>query len=263
MTGELSPQTIGSSLRGRFGLPLRFFDEIGSTNTEALRWASEGAPEGALVVTNHQTQGRGRWGRPWSSAPGKLLQFSFVLRPRMRPEELGLLTTALGVACAGAIRAMTDLEPTIKWPNDVRINERKLAGILVESELSGTTVDFVVAGVGVNVAWTADEVPAEIRDTATSLAIELGNKQVSRAELLAEIVSGFEVRYLSLPGGASALIEEASARSDVLGREVTVALSTEATISGRALRLSPAGELELETADGLRTLSVGEISRLR
>ncbi|MFP5351825.1 MAG: biotin--[acetyl-CoA-carboxylase] ligase, partial [Actinomycetota bacterium] len=109
--GDLSQATVEESLGGAFGSPLRFCEEIGSTNTEALAWAKQGAPEGALVVTNHQTQGRGRWGRSWSSAPGKLLQFSLVLRPAMEPGHLGLVTTALGVACAQAIEALCGLDP--------------------------------------------------------------------------------------------------------------------------------------------------------
>jgi BirA family biotin operon repressor/biotin-[acetyl-CoA-carboxylase] ligase len=264
VSDDLSQTTVEDSLKGAFGRPLRFFEEIGSTNTEALGWASDAAPEGALVVTNHQTQGRGRWGRSWSSAPGKLLQFSLVLRPRLAPDELGLITTALGVACAVAIRNLCALEPTIKWPNDVRVGGRKVAGILVESELSGGSVDVAVAGMGVNVGWVAEEVPEELQDTTTSLAIELGSgREIDRAQLLAGILTTFESRYLSLPASGESLVEEASERSDVLGRDVVVALSTDETISGRAVRLRPGGELELETEDGLRVLSVGEIARLR
>ena len=263
MGGDLSAAAIERTLRGDFGSPLRFFDEIGSTNTEALSWARQGAPEGAVVVTNHQTQGRGRWGRSWSSAPGKLLQFSLVLRPSLAPGQLGLVTTALGVACAEAIEQLTGLEVTIKWPNDVRIGSRKVAGILVESELSGTSVDIVVAGMGVNVAWNEDEVPSELRDSATSLHIESGGKPPDRADLLSGVLQAFELRYASLPERASSLIEAATARSDILGRDVTVALATHETVSGRAVGLSPQGELELDTGEGMKTLSVGEIARLR
>ncbi len=264
MSRAFSQTAIEQALGGTFGRPLRFFEELGSTNTEALAWAKQGAPEGALVVTDHQTRGRGRWGRSWSSAPGKLLQFSLVLRPKLRPERLGLVTTALGVACADAIQELCGVEATIKWPNDVRISGRKVAGILVETELSGTSVDVVIAGMGINVAWGPDEIPIELRDTTTSLAIEMGERgHPSRATLLAEVVKAFELRYRSLPADADNLVTAATARSDVLGRDVTVALATDETVSGTALRLSPAGELELQTEGGLRVLSVGEIARLR
>ena len=263
MTEDLTQGSIERSLRGGFGSPLRFFDQIGSTNTEALAWAKEGALEGSLVVTNHQTQGRGRWGRSWSSAPGKLLQFSLVLRPRMDPGQLGLVTTALGVACAEAIEGLTGVRPTIKWPNDVRIDGRKVAGILVETELSGSSVEVVVAGMGINVGWSTDEIPDELRETTTSLHIATGGEPVDRVRLLGAVLAAFEARYRQLPGGAEALVRNASDRSDVLGREVTVALATDEKVSGRALRLSALGELELETDDGTRVLSAGEIARLR
>lgn len=260
----MSAEAIRDGLRGGFGRPLRFLDEIGSTNTEALRWAKEGAPEGALVVTGHQTQGRGRRGRSWSSTPGKLLQFSLVLRPQGPPETLGLVTTALGVACADAIQRLCGLEPTIKWPNDVRVGGLKVAGILAETELSGTSVDVLIAGVGINVGWRAEEIPGELRETATSLARELGpGLEPARPALLAEVLEAFESRYRGLPDSAPTLVEAAAARSDVLGSEVTVALATEETVTGTALRLSPLGELELANDDGLRRLSVGEVARLR
>lgn len=264
MIQELSKESIESRLRGRFGRPFRFLDEVGSTNTEALRWAKEGAPEGALVVTNHQTQGRGRWGRSWSSTPGKLLQFSLVLRPQGPPEALGLVTTALAVGCADAIQRLCDLEPTIKWPNDIRLRSRKVAGILAETELSGARVGVVIAGIGINVDWTEDEIPVDLRETTTSLARELGpGLAPPRPSLLAEVLEAFESRYRGLPDSAPSLVEAAAARSDVLGREVTVALATDETVTGTAVRLSPLGELELANEEGLRRLSVGEVARLR
>lgn len=263
MGGDLSADAIEEAVGGAFGRPLRFFEEIGSTNTEALAWAKKGAPEGAVVVTDHQTQGRGRWGRSWSSAPGKLLQFSLVLRPAMEPGHLGLVTTALGVACAEAIEQLCEVQPTIKWPNDVRIGGRKVAGILVETELAGSSVEVVVAGMGINVGWSADEVPEELRETTTSLTLAAEGQPPDRPRLLGAILSAFEGRYRGIPARSDGLVREASARSDVLGRDVTVALATDETVSGRALRLSPLGELELETDGGIRALSVGEIARLR
>lgn len=264
MSERFSQTTIEQALAGDFGRTLRFFEEVGSTNTEALAWAKQGAPEGALVVTDHQTRGRGRWGRSWSSAPGKLLQFSLVLRPKMRAERLGLISTALGVACADAVQELCGVQPTVKWPNDVRINGRKVAGILVETELSGTSVDIVIAGMGINVAWAAEEIPIELRDTTTSLAVEVGEAaRPSRSALLAEVLKVFELRYRGLPAHADRLVAAATARSDVLGRDVTVALATDEIVRGTALRLSQAGELELQTSDGVRVLSVGEIARLR
>ncbi len=265
MNVDLSAQSLERVLPDGFGRPFRFFDEIGSTNTHAMEWARAGAPEGAIVVTNHQTQGRGRWSRSWISAPGALLQFSLVLRPRLALDRLGLVTTALGVACAEAIELTTGLGCTIKWPNDVRVSGKKVAGILVETHLVGPALDVAVAGVGVNVGWSRSEIPDDLRDVATSLAAELGPEagRPSRVELLATLLRCFEARYLGLSRSAAALITDATARSAVLGRDVVVALSSEEVVEGRATRLLDDGRLEVETRAGSRALAAGEILRLR
>ena len=263
---DFDSATITNALQGGFGRPLRFVESIGSTNSAALTWAHHGAPEGAVLATDHQTEGRGRWGRGWSSSPGKLLQFSLVLRPTIPLEGLGLITTALGVACADAVESTCGLETTIKWPNDVRVNGKKLAGILVESQLAGAALEVTIAGMGVNVGWTRSEIPEEIADDATSLAAELegtGREVPSRAALLAAILLRFEELYRPLPAGAPDLVDAATRRSDVLGHEVVVGLSDDRTVEGRAVRLLPTGELELETQDGTMALAVGEIRRLR
>ena len=246
--------------------PFRFFESIGSTNTEALEWAQQGAPDGAIVVTAHQTQGRGRWGRDWSSEPGKLLQLSMILRPQLPLAELGLVTTCLGVACAEAIEAVCALRPSIKWPNDVRVNGSKVAGILVETHVTGAVLDVAVAGIGINVRWSRDEIPIELKDTATSLAAELEDQDdpaVEPGPLLAALLERFDHRYGALAAGAADLVAAAAARSDILGRDVVIALSTDETIEGRAAGLGPCGELQLDTGRGTRTVAVGEVLRLR
>lgn len=266
MTKDLADAGFEIAPDGHLGNPFRFIAEVGSTNTEALAWAAQGAPDGATVATDHQTAGRGRWRRSWVSAPGALLQFSLVLRPSLRPDQLGLITTALGVACAEAVEALTGLTATIKWPNDVMIGGRKVAGILVESRLVGSVPDVAIAGMGVNVGWSRSEIPPELRERATSLAAELEEADrvaPTRGALLREILRSLEPRYRFLPHSAAGLIEAASARSNVLGRDVVVALSDDATVSGRATRLSPAGELEIVTHDGPRSVAMGEIRQLR
>jgi BirA family transcriptional regulator, biotin operon repressor / biotin---[acetyl-CoA-carboxylase] ligase len=257
---DLSQATIESVLQDR---PVRFLAEVGSSNSEALEWARAGAPEGAVVVTDHQTAGRGRWSRSWASAPGALLQFSIVLRPSLALDDLGLVTTALGVACASAIEDVTGLRPSLKWPNDVRLGGRKVAGILVESHLRGADLEAAIAGIGVNVAWSRQQIPHELREIATSLAAENEGRAPPRAELLAAVLSRFWTLYAGLPDSAPELVAQATARSDVLGRGVTVNLSNDDTIEGTALRLLPDGRLELQTSSGLRSLAVGEITQLR
>lgn len=248
------------------GRPFRFFDSIGSTNSEAMEWARVGAPDGAAVVAAHQTQGRGRWGRAWSSTPGQLLQLSLVLRPKMPLAQLGLITTALGVACAEAIEDSCGLKPAIKWPNDVRIGGRKAAGILVETQVTGSALDLAIAGIGINVGWTRENIPEELAHSATSLALELtaaGRQPPPLEKLLARLLDRFDIRYRSLPEASAGIVAAASERSDVLGRDVVIALSSNETMEGRALRLGPAGELELETPAGVRAVAAGEVRRLR
>jgi BirA family biotin operon repressor/biotin-[acetyl-CoA-carboxylase] ligase len=264
MTTDLSVETIESALRGRFGRPLRYRDEIGSTNTEAMEWAGEGAPEGALVVADHQTAGRGRWGRGWISAPGSLLQFSLVLKPELPADRVGLLTTAVGVACADVIETLTGIPTGIKWPNDVVVRGRKLAGILVESRLEGSRLATAIAGVGVNVGWERADVPEEIAERATSIAIESGTAP-SRADLLGALLASFESVYaLALdPERAGRVIDRATDRSVVLGRNVMAAFADGSTTEGVALRLLEDGALELETDGERRALHVAEITQLR
>lgn len=263
MSDELSSQVLERTLGPGIGRPFRFFEQIDSTNTEALRWAVEGAPQGALVVTNHQTAGRGRWGRSWASTPDKLLQFSVVLRPSLSLQRLGLITTALGVACAEGIEEASGLPTTIKWPNDVRINGRKVCGILVETQVVGPRLEAAVAGAGVNVGWSPDEIPTEIRDTATSLAAESGGAAPTRVSVLVAILRALEGWMPALHNGARDLIEAATRRSDVLGTDVKVRLSDGAETYGRAERLSETGELEVTAPGGLRAISVGEVEQLR
>ena len=261
MSDDLSGEMLERALSGHRAV--RFVEEIGSTNTEALRWAMEGAPGGAVVATDHQTAGRGRWGRSWSSTPGRLLQFSVVLRPSLPLARAGLLTTAVGVACAEGIEEASGLRTTIKWPNDVRINGRKVCGILLETHVAGSRLEAAVAGVGVNVGWSREEIPDELRGAATSLRVESDGEVPPRAELLLAILGAFDRWEPSLHGSAQDLLAAAAERSDVLGHDVRVRLSDGTETFGRAERLTPTGELEVTGPEGTRTISVGEVEQLR
>lgn len=268
MGAGLSEGAIRSSLTGSWGLALRVFDEIGSTNTEALGWAHAGAPVGAVVVADHQVEGRGRRGRTWTSAPGTALQFSVILRPAPS-HPTGLLPTVAGLACVEGIEACCGLEAAIKWPNDVTVEGRKLAGILVETHLEGAKVRACVAGIGVNCHWAEVDLPPELVGRASSIDIERGRRGLSaawrRADLLAAILGCFETYYelLGEGGGPARIVDRAAARSDILGHEVRVHLAGGRAVGGRAVSLASSGGLVLATADGEVILDVGEIERLR
>jgi BirA family biotin operon repressor/biotin-[acetyl-CoA-carboxylase] ligase len=188
----------GSRL-GLFENRLSWYDEIGSTNDVAIAAAGAGAPEGLVVAAHTQSSGRGRVGRSWSSPPGAGLYVSVVLRPTAA--ALQLLTIAAGVAIAEGIHAASGLDTCVKWPNDVHVGSRKLAGILAEGGSSAGAVDHVVLGFGVNILRAA--YPPDVAARATSIESELG-RAVDRGLVLAECLSALSKRYSMLQSGAAA-----------------------------------------------------------
>jgi len=170
-------------LRGRFGRPFTFVESCPSTQR-----LLEGAPEGAVAAAGEQTEGRGRLGRTWQAPAGTSLLFSIVLVPPVPPARMPELSLVAGGAVAEAIASQTGLAPTVKHPNDVLVDGRKVAGILAES-----SEGRVVLGVGVNVSQTAGELPERAEHPATSLSLE--GATVDRVELLAAILERLEDHY--------------------------------------------------------------------
>jgi BirA family transcriptional regulator, biotin operon repressor / biotin---[acetyl-CoA-carboxylase] ligase len=183
--GSLRPEAVLPRLRGRLGRP---YEHVFSTPSTQLLVPAD-APEGALVVAEEQTEGRGRLGRRWLAPAGTSLLCSLQLRPPVPPERLPELTVVASHACAEAIAALTGLEPELKFPNDVLLGGRKVAGVLAEAREGR-----VVLGVGVNVNVAADELPQEVDRPATSLLVETG-REIDRAELLVELLERLERRY--------------------------------------------------------------------
>ncbi|HEX3327036.1 MAG TPA: biotin--[acetyl-CoA-carboxylase] ligase [Actinomycetota bacterium] len=266
MPVDLNKYVIELALRGRFGRPFKYLDEVGSTNAEALEWSREGAPHGAMVVTDHQTEGRGRHGRAWFSQPGTALQLSLILRPVVPLDVFGLISTALGLACAEAIEELTQLPVTLKWPNDVTVEGRKLAGILVETRVGGHQVDVAVAGIGINVSPPEDWPPGVAATTIGGELSRVGRDPVvDRAELLAGLLERIESVYVSVETGRGAadVLRRATQRSAILGDEVVVSRPDGTTVTGVATRLLPSGALEVHTGGSYLSLQVGEIEHLR
>ena len=261
MDSGLDQQRLERELAGIAG-PVRYLRETGSTNSDALDWAAEGAPEGAVVVAEYQTAGRGRWGRSWESASGTALLFSLVLRPS--PDAVGLLTTLAGVGSAAGIEGLTGLEPGLKWPNDVILRDRKVAGILVETRVSGASVTGAVVGIGVNVSSRPEDFSPEVSGTATSLAVEIeaaGRRGLpERTALLSAILQQIDRRYRTW--APERLLEEATARSVILGRPVRVRSPQGNVMEGVARRLTRTGALELEAGGTLAIVESGEVQRL-
>jgi BirA family biotin operon repressor/biotin-[acetyl-CoA-carboxylase] ligase len=185
MPSSLRPNSVVPRLRGRFGHPYVYSEVCPSTQ----RHLGEEHSEGAVALTEEQTEGRGRLGRSWLSPPGVSLLFSLLLEPAVATARLPELTIVAGNACAEAIAHVTGLAPEIKLPNDVLIGGRKAAGILAEAR-DGR----VVLGIGVNVNIAEQDLPQETEPPATSLLLETGH-EVDRADLLVEILHRLERVY--------------------------------------------------------------------
>ena len=236
------------------GRSVRFYQSTPSTMDDAAQWARDGAEEGAVVVAETQTASRGRQGRRWVSDAGNLY-FSVLFRPDAA--ALPLLSPLAGVAVARAVRRVAGLYPTIKWPNDIIIDGRKVAGILAESALSGSRIDYAIVGVGVNIALDVSAAP-EIAGTAASLN-RLAGAEVDRAELLRRILQYMDALYLDLHRRRSP-IPEWRRWLDTIGRRVTVAHYDTAQ-TGLAEDIDDAGNLILRTdAGNLLTLAAGDIT---
>jgi BirA family biotin operon repressor/biotin-[acetyl-CoA-carboxylase] ligase len=185
VASSLLPDSVVPRLRGRFGRPY-LYSEVTASTQRAL---GDEHSEGAVAVTEEQTEGRGRLGRRWLSPPGVSLLFSVLLEPPVETARFPELTLVAGEAVAGAIASVADVEPTIKAPNDVLLDGRKVAGILAEAREGR-----VVLGIGVNVNVPAEELPEEVDTPATSLLATAGH-EVDRAELLLEILDRLERAY--------------------------------------------------------------------
>jgi len=201
---------------GPFEHHLSWHEEVGSTNDVAIAAADAGAPEGFVVAANAQSSGRGRLGRTWASPPDAGLYVSLILRPL--PHAVPLITIAAGVAIAEGVEAASGLSSSVKWPNDVYVGSRKLAGILAESG-SSAAGDHVVVGFGINLRPAA--LPPDISARATSIEGELG-RSVDRGLLLAECLAALADRYRLLQGGARDAVIAAwrSRAAEHLGRPV-------------------------------------------
>jgi len=243
-----------------FGRALRVLAEVGSTNDEAKAWAMAGCPEGAVVAADTQTGGRGRRGRAWASPAGKGVYVSVVLRPRAAPAALGQLSLLMALATARAIRESTPLTVSTKWPNDVWVDGRKVAGILLEADADLEQVRSAVVGIGINLSLSAEDLPAQVRRTATSLNQAAG-RPVPRAPLVCALLREMETVYGQFSSGHVArLLAECRALEVCLGRPVSVELGKQ-SLQGTAEEIAAGGELILRLASGeTRAFVAGDVS---
>ncbi len=202
----------------RIGCQFFYHESLASTMDEAFKLGMEGAPEGTVVCAEMQTKGRGRLGRGWISPKYKGIYCSIILRPKLSPSDLSKLTLLSAVAVAEAVEGVAHIQPTIKWPNDILVKGKKLAGILTELRAEVDQMKFVVVGIGLNV----NNVSSHLIDGATSLKNETGSS-FSRVQLLQEILRAFERWYIRCEGGDFEDVLFAwKHRSSTLGKRVRV-----------------------------------------
>jgi BirA family biotin operon repressor/biotin-[acetyl-CoA-carboxylase] ligase len=231
------------------GRDIRVFEETTSTNDVVERLARDDVKEGVVVFAEAQTKGRGRLGRKWISPPRKGLWFSVLLRPKLHPLAVTQLTIAAATALFRAIRSQTGLEPGIKWPNDILIRGRKVAGILTELSAEPDAVKHVILGVGVGVNMTTGDFPVELRKHATSLRIEMGEPQ-NRAALAVAILQELDHDYHRVCSGRfEALADEWEEHCTTLGRRVAIQVGGR-RMEGTAESLDAGGALLLRTDHG-------------
>ena len=238
------------------------FDSLDSTNTEASNQAKQGAHEGLCVVAREQKAGRGRHGREWVSEKDSGLYFSLVLRPTLESKFLPLITLMSAVAVCDVLTELYDLQPDIKWANDVHVGGKKICGILAEM-LETKTGLAIVAGIGINLK--SSNFPLELKDVATS--IEAETTQTANVEKLLNGLTEKLAKFyqiLQSDGGAAQIRHEWARRSTYFsGESVTVKLSNE-TFEGTTCGIEENGALRVETADGeIKIVQAGDVERLR
>jgi BirA family biotin operon repressor/biotin-[acetyl-CoA-carboxylase] ligase len=248
----LTPSEVKPLLKTKWmGRTIHHFHSIDSTNLAAYQLALHGAEEGEIVIAESQKKGRGRLGRKWFSPPLSNLYVSIILRPKIPPHQASLITLMAAVATAGAIQRFSGLQPLIKWPNDILLKGRKLAGLLNEIHSETDRIHFIILGIGVNLNMDEKMFSKEIRNLATSLKREMG-QPISRKAFLQALLQELETWYETfLEKGAAPVLRAWRERSQIQGRPVRVTSFGEVLV-GTAIDVDSDGALILETKEGER-----------
>ncbi|WP_058303861.1 biotin--[acetyl-CoA-carboxylase] ligase [Gorillibacterium timonense] len=247
---RLDEARLKTAFAGRaLGRSLRVYETVGSTQNEARSWAVAGAPHGALVMAEEQRSGRGRMGRVWHSPSGKGLWMSLVIRTGLTLEQAPHLTLVTAVAVCRAIRQATGADARLKWPNDILIGGRKIAGILVELQATEARMQSLVVGIGISVNLDQADFPDELQEKATSLRLVTGNK-VDRTGLAIHVVHSLEeMTGFYLKEGFPPVGSLWEALSDTLGNQVRVETPL-GPVVGKAARLDDNGALVVRLDNG-------------
>lgn len=231
--------------------------ETGSTNADVAQRARAGEAEGLVLVTDHQAAGRGRLDRVWTTPPGTALTFSVLLRPGVPVERWPWLPLLTGVSVVYAVRGVAGGDPSLKWPNDVLLDGRKLAGILLERVETPLGAAAVI-GVGINTGMTSDQLPV---DTATSLTV--AGRPVEHDALLDRFLSELDKRVDAWSRHPELVREQYVHHCDTIGREVDVHLPGGGHLLGRASGIDADGRLEVTTGEGTVPVGAGDVVHVR
>ena len=243
---KIFPWEIAFDLGTRYlGKRIIYHDTVASTMDEAFKLGVQQAQEGTLVCTEGQTKGRGRMGRKWMSPKGKGIYASFLLRPELAVADVAVLTLLVAVAIGEGIRKVSAIDARIKWPNDILVGKRKLAGILTELNAEMDRIKFVVVGIGININAIALQLPPE----ATSLKIETG-KNFSRVNIFQEVLRSLENWYEVLKkGGSAPILKRWKELSAMMGQRVRIK-DLGNFIEGEAVDLADDGGLLIKKDNG-------------
>lgn len=236
-----------------------YFDTIDSTNTKAQELAEKGYQSGTLVVADKQDSGKGRRGRSWVSPSGTGIFMTLMIKPDINPNNASMLTLVAALAVAKAITSVTGEEALIKWPNDIVVNGKKVCGILTEMNAQFDYINHIVVGIGINVH--NESFPEEISQMASSLMIEAGGKRFHRAQIIAETMAYFEQYYDTFlkTQDLSALVREYDKLLVNRNKSVRV-LDPKEPFDGKAMGITPKGELIVDTWESRKLVSSGEVS---
>ena len=246
----LTPSEVKPLLQTKWiGRAIHYFHALDSTNSKAYELAVDGAKEGEVVIAESQEKGRGRLGRKWFSPPFLNLYLSIILRPKIPPHQASLITLMAAVATAEAIQKFSNLSPSIKWPNDILLEGRKVAGLLNEIHSEIDRIHFIILGIGINLNMDGKMFSKEIRGKATSLKRELG-QAISRKAFLQTLLLELEMWYeIFLKEGPPLVLKAWRDRAQIKGRSVKVT-SFEETLTGVAMDVDSEGALILKTEKG-------------
>ncbi len=241
--------------KGIVGSRILYFDSLPSTMDRARAEAESGTAEGSVIVAEEQTKGRGRFQRQWLSPKGHNLLFSVVFRPSL--EQLNQMNMASSLTVTLALSRLANTEATIKWPNDIRISGKKIAGVLIESTLEASNVKYAVVGIGINVNWSPPP-ESKLIYPATSLAEQIG-KTTSRTDVLRAVLKELNTLYAQVKSGNS-VREQWSKRLDTIGQHVRVGMGND-TLEGIAKDVDDKGNLVIQRTDGSTVaVAAGEVT---